>query len=116
MTTDPDADAAIRALSDALLGLLDQDARPLCADGTGRWIDDSAAVRATVAPVCDDCEIRPRCHDFANTARPRITHGVFGGVDFTTTTRCAPSLRQVTPTPGAASSTAKTPAPSNERQ
>jgi hypothetical protein len=87
MISDPAADAALRGLSDALLSLLDQGARPLCADGTGRWIDDSAAVRATVAPVCDDCEIRPRCHDFANTARPRITHGVFGGVDFTTTTR-----------------------------
>ena len=87
MISDPAADAALRGLSSALLGLLDQGTRPPCADGTGRWIDDSASVRAKVAPVCDDCEIRPRCHDFANTARPRITHGVFGGVDYTTTTR-----------------------------
>ena len=108
MNRDSAADDAMRALSNALLSLLDQDARPLCADGTGRWIDDSAAVRATVAPVCDDCEIRKRCHDFANTARPRITHGVFGGVDFTTTTRCAPSLRQVTPSSVDVSNTAST--------
>jgi hypothetical protein len=70
-----------------LLGLLEHDVRPPCADGTGRWIDDSASVRAKVAPVCDDCEISDRCHAFASSARPRITHGIFGGHDFTVTTR-----------------------------
>jgi hypothetical protein len=89
MTTDPAADVALRALSSALLGLLEQDIAPPCADGTGRWIDDSAAVRAKVAPHCDACEIRHRCHTFAATARPPITHGIFGGVDFTATTRKA---------------------------
>jgi Transcription factor WhiB len=87
MISDPAADAALRGLSSALLGLLDQGTRPPCADGTDRWLDDSATVRATAAPVCDDCEIRPRCRDFANTARPRITFGIFGGVDFSETAR-----------------------------
>ena len=87
MTSDPAADAALRALSSALLGLLDQGTRPPCADGTDRWTDEDHEVRAAVAPVCDDCEIRHRCRTFADTARPRITFGVFGGLDFTATTR-----------------------------
>jgi hypothetical protein len=91
MTTDPAADAALRGLSNALLTLLDQDARPLCADGTGRWIDDIAAVRAKVAPQCAPCEIRERCRAFADTARPPITFGIFAGRDYTATTRNTPS-------------------------
>jgi len=89
MISDPAADAALRALSAALLSLLEQDTPPPCADGSNAWTDDDYLIRAKVAPHCDDCPIRHRCHDFANTARPRITHGVFGGVDFTTTTRKA---------------------------
>jgi len=85
--TDDDTTAAMRALSDALLSMLDQGTAPLCADGTDRWTDDSAAVRAKVAPHCDDCEIRHRCHTFAATARPRITHGIWAGIDYTATTR-----------------------------
>ena len=108
MTTDSAADAALRALSDALLGLLDQDARPLCADGTGRWLSDDHEVRATVMTQCDDCEIRDRCHAFADTARPRITFGIFAGIDYTAATRCTPSLRQVTPSSGDVSNTAST--------
>lgn len=87
MTSDPDADDAMRALSAALLSMLEQDTTPPCADGTDRWTDDDHAVRATVMTQCDDCEIRDRCHDFARTARPRITHGIFGAVDYTVTTR-----------------------------
>jgi hypothetical protein len=87
MTSDPDADNAMRALSNALLSMLEQDTTPPCADGTDRWTDDSAAVRAKVALRCDDCPIRERCHDFANTARPPITFGVYGGTDRTATTK-----------------------------
>jgi hypothetical protein len=83
------ADDAMRALSDALLILLEHDARPPCADGTDRWTDEDHEVRAKVAPHCDDCPIRPRCHDFADTARPRITFGIFAGTDYTATTRKA---------------------------
>jgi len=108
MISDLAADDALRGLSSALLGLLEHDVRPPCADGTDRWLDDSATVRAKVAPVCDDCEISPRCRDFADTARPPIVFGIFGGHDFTTTTRCAPSLRQVTPSSGDVSNTAST--------
>lgn len=91
MTTDPAADA-MRALSNALLLLLEHDTTPPCADGTDRWVHDDHAVRAKVAPRCADCPIRPRCHDFADTARPRITFGIFAGVDYTaSTTRNTPS-------------------------
>ncbi|HEY5181061.1 MAG TPA: hypothetical protein VIJ07_15020 [Dermatophilaceae bacterium] len=101
MISDPAADVAMRALSNALLGLLDQGTRPPCADGSNAWTSDDHEIRAKVAPHCDDCEIRPRCHDFADTARPRITFGIFAGIDYTATTRYAPSLPQVTPTSGA---------------
>ena len=80
---------AMRALSYALLILLEHDARPPCVDGTDRLTDEDHAVRAKVAPHCDDCPIRPRCHDFADTARPRITFGIFAGTDYTATTRKA---------------------------
>jgi len=89
MISDPVADAALRGLSSALLGLLDHGTRPPCADGSNAWTDEDHEVRAKVAPHCDDCEIRPRCHDFADTARPRITFGVFAGIDYTATTRKA---------------------------
>jgi hypothetical protein len=89
MTADPAADDAMRALSNALLSLVEQDVRPPCADGTDRWTDDSAAVRAKVAPQCDACEIHHRCHTFAETARPPITFGIFAGIDYTATTRMA---------------------------
>jgi hypothetical protein len=91
MTSDPDADDAMRALSNALLSLLEHDTAPPCADGTDRWTDEDHEVRAKVAPHCDDCPIRPRCHDFADTARPRITFGIFAGIDRTPTTRNTPS-------------------------
>ena len=68
MISDPAADAALSALSDALLGLLDQDARPLCADGTGRWLSDDHEVRATVMTQCD------------------VTFGIFAGIDYTAST------------------------------
>jgi hypothetical protein len=87
MTTDPAADAALRGLSNALLSMLDQGTRPPCADGSNAWTDEDHEVRNKVAPHCDDCEISPRCRDFANTARPRITFGIFGGVDFSETAR-----------------------------
>jgi hypothetical protein len=87
MTTDPDADAAMRALSDALLSMLEQQTAPPCADGSGAWLDEDHEVRAKVAPHCDDCEIRHRCHTFAATARPRITFGVFAGIDYTADTK-----------------------------
>jgi adenine-specific DNA glycosylase len=87
MISDPAADAALSALSTALLGLLEQDTTPPCADGSNAWLDDSAAVRAKVAPACDACEIRHRCHDFASTARPPIVFGIFAGRDYTATTR-----------------------------
>ena len=108
MNRDSAAYDAMRALSDALLSMLEQDARPPCADGSNAWTDEDHEVRATVAPVCDDCEISPRSRDFADTARPPIVFGIFGGHDFTTTTRCAPSLRQVTPSSGDVSNTAST--------
>ena len=89
MSADPAVDAALRGLSIALLGLLDQGTRPPCADGSNAWTDDDHEVRAKVAPHCDDCPIRPRCHDFADMARPRITFGVWAGVDYGATTRKA---------------------------
>ena len=87
MTTDTDADDAVRALSNALLTMLEQQTTPPCVDGTDRWLDEDHEIRATVAPVCDECEIFHQCHDFADTARPRISFGVFGGHDYTVTTR-----------------------------
>ena len=89
MSADPDVDDAMRALSNALLSMLEQDTTPPCADGTDRWTDEDHEVRAKVAPHCDACEIRHRCHTFADTARPRITFGVFAGIDYTATTRKA---------------------------
>ena len=89
MTTDPAADDAMRALSNALLSLIEQDVRPPCADGTDRWTDDDHSVRAQAAPHCDSCEIRGQCHTFADTARPPITFGIFAGIDYTATTRKA---------------------------
>jgi hypothetical protein len=90
MTTDLAA-AALRALSDALLSMLEQDTTPPCADGTDRWVHDDHAVRAKVAPRCADCEIHDRCRDFADSARPRITHGIWAGDDYSATTRNTPS-------------------------
>jgi Transcription factor WhiB len=87
MTTDPAADDAMRALSDALLSMLEQDTTPPCADGSNAWTDEDHEVRAKVAPHCEDCPIRHRCHDFADTARPRITFGIFAGIDYTAATR-----------------------------
>jgi hypothetical protein len=87
MTTNPNADDAIRALSSALLTMLKQDVRPPCADGSNAWTDEDHEIRAKVAPVCDECEICHQCQDFADTARPRITFGVFAGHDYTTTTK-----------------------------
>ena len=84
-----EVDDAMRALSNALLSLLERDITPPCADGSGAWLSEDHEVRAKVAPHCDDCEIRPRCHDFADTARPRITFGVFAGTDYTAVTRKA---------------------------
>lgn len=89
MTDDDTTTTAMRALSDALLALLEQDTTPPCADGSNAWTDEDHEVRAKVAPHCDDCPIRPRCHDFADTARPRITFGIFAGIDYTATTRKA---------------------------
>jgi len=93
MTTDPAAAEALHALSSALLGLLDQGARPPCADGTDRWTDEDHEVRNKVAPHCDDCPICQRCHDFADTARPRITFGIWAGTDYSTITRRQPDAR-----------------------
>ena len=85
--TDDTPITAMRALSDALLSMVEQDIAPPCADGSNAWTDEDQQVRAKVAPHCDDCEIRHRCHDFADTARPRITHGIWAGTDYGTTTR-----------------------------
>ena len=82
-----DTTTAMRALSDALLSMLEQDIAPPCVDGSGAWLDEDREIRAKDAPHCDDCEIRHRCHDFAYTARPRITFGVFAGIDYTPQTR-----------------------------
>ena len=81
------ADDAMRALSDALLSMVEQDIAPPCADGSNAWTDEDQQVRAKVAPHCDDCPIRHRCRAMADTARPRITFGVFAGIDYTATTR-----------------------------
>ena len=93
MTANPAADAALRALSNALLGLLEQDTTPPCADGSNAWTDEDHEIRKKVAPHCDPCEIRPHCHDFAETARPRITFGIFAGKDYTPSTRRQPDDR-----------------------
>ena len=82
MTAERSADDVVRALSNALLGLLEHDTTPPCADGTDRWVHDDHAVRAKVAPRCADCEIHDRCRDFADSARPRITHGIWAGDDY----------------------------------
>ena len=87
MTTDPAADAAMRALSDALLSMLEQDTAPPCADGSNAWTDEDHEVRAKVAPHCDDCEIRSQCDAMADTARPRITHGIWAGKDYSAVAR-----------------------------
>ena len=87
MTTDPAADDAVRALSNALLSLIEQDVRPPCADGTDRWTDDDHTVRAQAAPHCDSCEIRGQCDAMADTARPRITHGIWAGKDYSAVAR-----------------------------
>jgi hypothetical protein len=89
MTSDPDADAALRGLSNALLSMLERDTTPPCADGSNAWTDDDYLIRAKVAPHCDDCPIRRRCADFADTARPRITFGIFAGIDRTPAIRKA---------------------------
>jgi hypothetical protein len=85
--TADDTTTAMRALSNALLSMLEQDIAPPCADGSGAWLDEDHEIRAKVAPHCVDCPIRHRCHDFADTAQPRITFGVFAGIDYTQDTK-----------------------------
>ena len=89
MTTDPAADAAMRALSSALLGLLDQDATPPCALDD-RWTSDHHATRAEITSHCEPCPIRLPC-DLAAVAT-KATSGIWAGRDYTvSTTRNTPS-------------------------
>jgi hypothetical protein len=55
-------------------------------DRYGDPIEDDDAMRALSDALLS---IRHRCHDFADTARPRITFGIFAGIDYTATTRRA---------------------------
>ena len=79
--------SATEAMSEALRSMTYRDQVPPCADGSNAWTSKDHEVRAKVAPHCDECSILHLCHDFADTARPRITFGIFAGIDYTTTSR-----------------------------
>ncbi|HZK37202.1 MAG TPA: WhiB family transcriptional regulator [Aeromicrobium sp.] len=89
MISDPVADAALRGLSDALVGLLDQDATPPCALDD-RWTSDHQATRAEITSHCEPCPIRLPC-DLAAVAT-KATSGIWAGRDYTvSTTRNTPT-------------------------
>ena len=90
----------------ALRQLLDHDQTPPCAL-SDLWLSDDDEDREAAGYRCQPCTLLAPCHDFASTALPRITFGIFGGVDFTATAKPAPSLRQVTPSSGDVSNTAR---------
>ena len=81
MTTDA-ADDALRALSSALLSLLELEATPPCALDD-RWTSDHHATRAEITSHCEPCPIRLPC-DLAAVAT-KATSGVWAGTDRTVT-------------------------------
>jgi len=85
MSADPAVDAALRGLSIALLGLLDQGTRPPCADGSNAWTDDDHEVRAVVIPLCTSCDLLTLCAQYGDEIK--ATAAVYGGTDRTLTTR-----------------------------
>jgi hypothetical protein len=48
-----------------------------------RWFPDSrASIHPEVLRICGLCPVRRDCYEYADTARPRIEYGVWGGVLF----------------------------------
>jgi hypothetical protein len=80
-----DATAAMTALSDALLTLTRRDKRPPCTHDPDRWTSDERDQRDSAVRQCQSCPLIVVCRDYANQIHP--THGVFGGHDYTKTTR-----------------------------
>lgn len=78
--TAPTHDDAAADLSRALAAMLHRDARPPCADGTGRWLAEDAELRDAAAQECAGCELLAPCAE----AGAAETWGVWGGQDVST--------------------------------
>jgi len=81
MTSDPAAGAAMRALSSALLGLLDQGTRPPCADGSNAWTSDDHELRAVATTLCTSCSLLTLCAQYGDEIK--ASAAVYGGTDRT---------------------------------
>ena len=87
MISDPDADAAMRALSAALLSLTYREQVPPCADGSNAWTSDDHEIRAVATTLCTCCPLITKCADYATELK--ASFGVWAGKDRTPTTRKA---------------------------
>lgn len=79
--------SATQALDRALLGLAEDGRRPRCAEPGGFeiWCSDDPEDRATAARWCRGCPITQQCH--AAAVEMKVSHGVWGGSDFSKNTR-----------------------------
>jgi hypothetical protein len=90
-----DATTAMTALSNALLSLAHRDRRPPCTHDPDRWTSDDPDQRNSAVRQCQSCPLIVVCRDYANEIR--VSFGVFGGHDYTKTTRQRHARRQATP-------------------
>jgi Transcription factor WhiB len=82
MTSDPAADAAVRALSAALLTLAARDQRTPCQGRYSElWTSEDYTQRAETIPLCAGCELITKCADYATELK--ASFGVWAGKDWT---------------------------------
>jgi len=109
------ADDVVRALSSGLLNMAARDQRTPCQGRYNElWLSEDYTQRAETIPLCAGCELITKCADYATELK--ASFGVWAGIDRAPSTRKArtaraPSLRQVTPSSGDASSERNTPTP-----
>jgi hypothetical protein len=90
MTSDPDADDAVRALSAALLTLAARDQRTPCQGRYSElWTSEDYTQRAETIPLCAGCDLITKCADYATELK--ASFGVWAGVDRTPSTRTTPN-------------------------
>jgi hypothetical protein len=81
-----DAVNAYQALDDALDRMADDGRRPVCQQRPDQWSSDATApARQDAAAACGFCPAQPACLAYALAQREPA--GVWGGRDFTPTTR-----------------------------
>lgn len=82
----PEAEQAFLALGDALNRMGDDGRRPVCEQRPEQWSSDaSLPARQDAAAACGFCPAQPACLAYALAQREPA--GVWGGQDFTATTK-----------------------------